>query len=268
MKNYLDYFNRTGKDKMIEHKICSKLSGSRIEIFRNDYMHRLSNMELYTLAFDFNSIFHNCDVINYDIDIINSIECDSVKRMTEAYKEILFGDCSCYPNKNILQIHQTIDYLLNEIVVELDRRQSIIDNANEVKSKKKEPLKKVFISVPFSGREDKNVINSINKMHALAEIVFGQELEPVHNFFIKGQDAEIIAPEGCNESIYYLSYAIEKMSYVDYFIGVPTKISDFKTCISRGCKIENMIAESYCIPMKILSLDELPSVAPDLYGNL
>lgn len=262
MKDYLDYFNKIDKGEIAVHKMYSDLVFIRTEIFRNDYMRKLSNMELYTLAFDFKSIFHNCDVINCNIDIINSIGCDSVKRMAEAYKRIVFEEFEdgSYPNNNIY-------YLLNEIVLELDRRQRIVDNISEAR-KNKEPLKKVFISVPFNGREDKNVINSINKMHELAEIVFDQELEPVHNFFIKGQDAEIIAPEGCNEPLYYLSYAIEKMSYVDYFIGVPTKISDFKTCISRGCKIENMIAESYCIPMKILTYNELLLVAPDLYGNL
>lgn len=121
-----------------------------------------------------------------------------------------------------------------------------------------EPVKKVFISVPFKNRKDKDILISIEKMHKLAEEKFGQKLEPVHNFFIPGDSNEIIAPEGSNKSLYYLSEAIKKISQVDYFIGV-------QPCArSRGCSIETSIVANYNIPYKIISFSETVDVLSDM----
>lgn len=131
-----------------------------------------------------------------------------------------------------------------------------ICSENEPTKKKR----KVFISVPFSGRSDEDILDSINKMHKLAEIKFNEPLEPVHNFFIKGDDNEIIAPVDANQSIYYLSEAIKKMSQVDYFIGVPY-------IGSRGCDIEFKIAKNYDIPAEIISSSDLHDILPDWEFN-
>ena len=121
-----------------------------------------------------------------------------------------------------------------------------------------EPVKKVFISVPFKNRKDKDILISIEKMHKLAEEKFGQKLEPVHNFFIPGDSNEIIAPEDSNKSLYYLSEAIKKISQVDYFIGG-------QPCArSRGCSIETSIVANYNNPYKIISFSETVDVLSDM----
>lgn len=124
-----------------------------------------------------------------------------------------------------------------------------------------EPIKKVFISVPFKNRKDKDILISIEKMHKLAEEKFGQKLEPVHNFFIPGDSNEIIAPEDSNKSLYYLSEAIKKISQVDYFIGV-------QPCVgSRGCNMELNIVAIYNIPYKIISFAETVDVLSDMLSD-
>lgn len=120
-------------------------------------------------------------------------------------------------------------------------------------------MKKVFISIPFTGRKDEDILKSIDKMHKIAEEKFEQKLEPVHNFFIVGDENEIIAPEDCkNASIYFLSEAIKKMSFVDYFIGV-------QSGTSFGCDIENSISLNKGIYSYILKDDEIKYVVPDFF---
>lgn len=97
-------------------------------------------------------------------------------------------------------------------------------------------MKKVFISCPFRGRTEEAIQESINKMHEIAEIAFGCELEAVDNY------GEHSVPDGSRSDMYNLGTAIQKMAMCDYFIGV-----EFPGCF-RGCNVENSVASIYDIP--------------------
>lgn len=97
-------------------------------------------------------------------------------------------------------------------------------------------MKKVFISVPMKGRTNTAIEESIKQMHKIAEVIFGEELEPIDNFF-DYEDTGV-----GNHSIYCLGEAIKKMSLADYFIGL-----DYCGCF-RGCYMEREVATVYNIP--------------------
>ena len=119
-------------------------------------------------------------------------------------------------------------------------------------------MKKVFISVPF--RTDENILKSITKMHRIAEQMFGEKLEPIHNFFIPGDNNEIIPPDNTiNKSIYFLSEAVKKMSMCDYFIGVPN------IGLWNGCDVESKIALNYTPnSTHLISLQLMKTIMPDV----
>ena len=97
-------------------------------------------------------------------------------------------------------------------------------------------MKKVFISVPMKGRTNEVITESIEKMKQFAEVILGEEVEVIHNFY------EHPVPENVNESIYCLGKAIEKMAFADFFIGL-----DYCGCF-RGCYVEREVASAYGIP--------------------
>ena len=111
-------------------------------------------------------------------------------------------------------------------------------------------MKKVFISVPMKGRTDEHIRESIGEMHKLAEIMFGETLEPIDNFVCEGE-----IPKDCNVSIYFLSKAIEKLSKADYFIGVNY------TGHFSGCNIESNVANSYNIPTMYMNMHDCAFLA-------
>ena len=97
-------------------------------------------------------------------------------------------------------------------------------------------MKKVFISCPFGSRTEEAIQESINKMHEIAEIAFGCELEAVDNY------GEHDIPDGSRSNMYNLGMAIQKMSDCDYFIGIA-----YPGCF-KGCCVENLVASIYKIP--------------------
>lgn len=103
-------------------------------------------------------------------------------------------------------------------------------------------MKKLFVSVPMRGRTSESIKNSIANMQETAEIVFGEELEVIHNYF-NGDNI----PCDVNPSIYCLGRAIQKMAEADYFIGIG--YSSFK-----GCNIETEVAENYGIPTFLIPM--------------
>lgn len=106
-------------------------------------------------------------------------------------------------------------------------------------------MKKLFISCPMKGRTEENILNSMARMHRIAEAVFDQELEAIPTYI---KDAP---PENVNEAVYYLGESIKKMAEADYFIGVPYSE------VFSGCQIEYMIAERYDIPRTAVNIAEM-----------
>ena len=75
-------------------------------------------------------------------------------------------------------------------------------------------MKKLFISVPMKGRTDEAIRNSMEKMHKIAELTFGEELEVLETHIPPE------APDGVNPSIWCLGRSIQKLAEADYFIGI------------------------------------------------
>lgn len=96
-------------------------------------------------------------------------------------------------------------------------------------------MKKLFISVPMKGRTEENIKKSMEKMHKIAEAVFGEELEVIPSY------TEHRPPENAHQAVWYLGEAIKKLSEADYFIG--TESWEFS-----GCTVERSVAEMYHIP--------------------
>ena len=112
--------------------------------------------------------------------------------------------------------------------------------------------KKLFISCPMNGRTDENIKKSMEKMHKLAEIIFGEELEVIDSY------TEENPPVGCkNIPMWYLSKSIGKMVDGDYFVAV-RYWDDF-----QGCTTEADIARNHGIKSKYLDRETVNSIMPD-----
>ena len=111
-------------------------------------------------------------------------------------------------------------------------------------------MKKLFISCPMRGRTDETIRESIERMHRIAEAVFGEELEIIPSYI---GDA---APQSAHESVWYLGESIKMMAEADYFIGIYDPERAF-----NGCIIENHVASLYKIPCYLVNLNY---VAPDV----
>lgn len=101
-------------------------------------------------------------------------------------------------------------------------------------------MKKLFVSVPMRGRTDQAIRHSIEEMHKIAEIAFGEEIEVIDSYF-DSTDVEVK-----NWPIYYLSKSIRAMADADCFIGIDSWNSDMY--LFRGCDVEKNIARYYDIP--------------------
>lgn len=100
--------------------------------------------------------------------------------------------------------------------------------------------KKVFISVPMRGRTDEDIKASMEKMHKIAEAVFGEELEAIDSF-LEGS-------EYTGKPLACLGESIKKMQEADYFIGAGSW--EYK-----GCCVEKEAAQLYFDECKIFIID-------------
>lgn len=99
-------------------------------------------------------------------------------------------------------------------------------------------MKKLFISCPMKGRTAENIKESMEKLHRIAEIIVGEELEVI--------DTYIVGDEYKDCPIRCLGESIKRMQDADYFIG-PEDTYNWK-----GCLIEREVAMRYGI--KVLKL--------------
>lgn len=96
----------------------------------------------------------------------------------------------------------------------------------------------------MKGRTKEAIKNSIECMHKIAEIAFGEELELIDSYI------EDNLPTTRNQSIWYLSRSIELLAQADYFISVD--LSGYFGCYP-GCCVENRVASEYDIKRLILN---------------
>lgn len=73
-------------------------------------------------------------------------------------------------------------------------------------------MKKLFISCPVKGRKIEDVYETRKKMHAIAEVIFGEELWAIDSIMAR----EIID----GDSFESLAHHIACMKEADYFIGI------------------------------------------------
>lgn len=111
-------------------------------------------------------------------------------------------------------------------------------------------MKKLFISCPMKGRTEADIRSSMQKMHEIAEAVFGEKLEVIQTYI------EDTPPATMNTALWCLGESIKMMADADYFIGIYDTADEF-----RGCAIEREVAKRYGIPRYVISLS---FVAPDV----
>lgn len=94
-------------------------------------------------------------------------------------------------------------------------------------------MKKLFVSVPMKGRTKEAIKASIAKMHKIAEIFEGEELELIDSY------VENDPPVNSKQAIWYLGKSIEKLATADIFIGIDRHYD------WHGCQIETEVASFY-----------------------
>lgn len=107
-------------------------------------------------------------------------------------------------------------------------------------------MKKLFISCPMKGRTTENIKESMEKLHKIAEIMVGEELEVIDTY-VKGDEYKD-CPIRC------LGESIKRMQDADYFIG-PRDYYDW-----NGCYLEREVAIRYGV--RVLELAAY-SMMPD-----
>ena len=96
-------------------------------------------------------------------------------------------------------------------------------------------MKKLFVSVPMKGREEKEIRASIEKMKKIAEIYEGEELELIDSYI------EDNPPKDNNQAIWYLGESLKKLSQADVFITIED------SWLWNGCQTEREVAGRYGI---------------------
>ena len=120
-------------------------------------------------------------------------------------------------------------------------------------------MKKLFISLPMRGRTEEAIKHSMEEMHKIAEIAFGEKLEVIDCYF-DGTDVEVK-----HRSLYFLGKSIKAMANADYFIGIDPWNED--TCFYRGCNIERNVARYYNIPSVLLNVRDY-AFFKDIFANI
>lgn len=96
-------------------------------------------------------------------------------------------------------------------------------------------MKKLFVSVPMKGREEKEIRASIEKMKKIAEIYEGEELELIDSYI------EHNPPKDCQQAVWYLGESLKKLSEADVFITIDDSWA------WNGCQTEREVAGRYGI---------------------
>ena len=96
-------------------------------------------------------------------------------------------------------------------------------------------MKKLFVSVPMEGFNDKIIAANILKMKKIAEAYEGEELDLIESFIQEKP------PEDCYWPVWYLGKSLEKLAEADIFIGIDD------TSGYKGCEIEALVASRYGI---------------------
>ena len=75
-------------------------------------------------------------------------------------------------------------------------------------------MKKLFISCPMKNRSEENIRMTFDRLHKIAEAVYGESLEVIPTYI------EDNPPKCRTEGLWYLGKSIELLAQADYFIGI------------------------------------------------
>lgn len=109
-------------------------------------------------------------------------------------------------------------------------------------------MKKLFVSVPMRGRDEKDIKSDIAKMKQIAEIYAGEEFELIDSYITEEPPADCTNPK-----IWHLGKAIEKMASADAFVQIDRWYE------WPGCSIENSVAKEYNLKTYEVDADGLIS---------
>ena len=124
-------------------------------------------------------------------------------------------------------------------------------------------MKKIFLSLPMSGRTDEQIENTIYKemvpiiiksgifegTYVIKDKVYEGEYVFIDNFQVDAKEMaemERQAREAVTSNLVYLGEAIKKLAYVDAVVFA----EDFEE--ARGCMVELYVAYKYDIPCYII----------------
>lgn len=116
-------------------------------------------------------------------------------------------------------------------------------------------MKKLFISCPMKNRSEKDIKNTMDALHKLAEEAFNQELEVIDSYI------ENNPPKDSKQAIWFLGESLKKLSEADYFVGIDMNSSPINY---NGCEIETDVAIRYQIPVYLVNA---PMVLPDIIAS-
>lgn len=118
-------------------------------------------------------------------------------------------------------------------------------------------MKKLFVSCPMNGRADEAIKESIDRLHKLAEVITGEQLELINSYVPKKVDF----PEGTQQhkiSIWYLAQSLNKLKDADIVIG-----ARYLDCFA-GCGIELEVSRAYGIKTIYVGEDMILQMMPDV----
>lgn len=120
-------------------------------------------------------------------------------------------------------------------------------------------MKKLFISMPMRGRTQKAIKYSMERVHKMAEVVFGEELELIDSYI------EEAKPTDRKAAIYCIGKSIKKMAKADYCVCISSTLFNG---YYPGCEIEYEMAIKYGIPFIVIGDREGRWLLPDLCEKL
>lgn len=103
-------------------------------------------------------------------------------------------------------------------------------------------MKKLFISCPMKGRTKEAINDSMHRLHKLAEIIIGEELEVIDSYIENAPEFKDGTPEN-KIRLWYLGESIKKLGEADVFIG------SHYDGMYPGCDVEQEAARKYGIHM-------------------
>ena len=101
-------------------------------------------------------------------------------------------------------------------------------------------MKKLFISVPMKNRTKEEILESMDKLQAIAEVVIGEKLERIDTYIEEKPQFLADGEPSYYKKLLYLGESIKRMAQADVYVGI-----EYPPNFFAGCCVENQVAELY-----------------------